>query len=72
METACIAILKNVSSYFSKRENRKAKQVLSGGLVIVRAEMLESHMVEIKDQEKSKLQHPEPLACTKLLYATLY
>jgi hypothetical protein len=27
------------------------------------AETLEPHLIEIKHQEESKLQHPEPLAC---------
>jgi hypothetical protein len=35
-------------------------------------EMLEPHLAEIKHQKESKLQHPEPLACTKLLHATLH
>jgi hypothetical protein len=34
--------------------------------------MLEPHLVEIKQQEESKLPHPELLACGKLLYTTLY
>jgi hypothetical protein len=28
--------------------------------------------MEIKHQEESKLQHPEPLACTKLLHTTVH
>jgi hypothetical protein len=34
-------------------------------------EMLKPHVAEIKQQGESKLQHPEPLACGKLLHATL-
>jgi hypothetical protein len=34
-ETPCEAILTNKNVFFSKTENRKAKQVLSGGLVPV-------------------------------------
>jgi hypothetical protein len=35
------------------------------------AETLESHLVEIKHQGESKLQHPEPLALGKL-HTTLH
>jgi hypothetical protein len=34
--------------------------------------MLEQYLAEIKHQEESKLQHPEPLACTKFLHTTLH
>jgi hypothetical protein len=35
-------------------------------------EMLEPHLVEIKQQGESKLGHPEPLAHGKLLHTTLH
>jgi hypothetical protein len=31
--------------------------------------MLEPHLAEVKQQGETKLQHPEPLACGKLLHA---
>jgi hypothetical protein len=34
--------------------------------------MLEPHLVEIKHQEESKPQHPEPQAHKKLLHTPLY
>jgi hypothetical protein len=34
--------------------------------------MLEPHLVEVKHQGESKLQHPESLACGKLLHTMLH
>jgi hypothetical protein len=36
------------------------------------SETLEPHLAEIKQQGESKLQHPESLACGKLLHTTLH
>jgi hypothetical protein len=34
--------------------------------------MLESHLAEIKQQEESKLRHPEPITHGKLLHVMLH
>jgi hypothetical protein len=36
------------------------------------AEMLETHLADIKNQGELKFQHPEPLDCGRLLHATIH
>jgi hypothetical protein len=36
------------------------------------AEMLETHLAEVKHQGELKLQHPEPLAHRMLLHVTIH
>jgi hypothetical protein len=36
------------------------------------AERLKTHLAELKHQGEWKHQHSEPLACGRLLYATIY
>jgi hypothetical protein len=56
----------------SKMVTRTEKQAVWALQIKNIAKMLEVHVAEIKNQEESKLQHPEPLASGKLLYATLH
>jgi hypothetical protein len=51
---------------------RVQKQTASAPRIKNCAEVLEPHLAEIKHQEESKLQHPEPLAHRKLLHAMLH